>query len=140
MIELWHATPGAEERVKSAEHLFDDPVDVEATRRFLANEANHLLIAYVDGDPAGFVTGTELTHPDKPAPELFLNELGVDAAFRGRGIARQLVADLWRLAQERGCRGMWVLTDEDNEAAQRVYAGAGGTQLPAEVMFQWGEG
>ena len=126
--------------MKAAERLFDDPVDLDATRRFLANEANHLLIAYVDGEPAGFVSGTELTHPDKAAPELFLNELGVDAAYRGRGIARQLVAELWGLAAARGCRGMWVLTDEENEAAQNVYAVAGGTRLPAEVMFQWGKG
>jgi [ribosomal protein S18]-alanine N-acetyltransferase len=139
-MEVWHATPGAEDRVKAAERLFDDPIDLEATARFLADDANHLLIAYAEGEPAGFVSGTELNHPDKPAPELFLNELGVDAAYRGRGIARQLVAELWRLAQVRGCRGMWVLTDEDNEAAQKVYAGAGGTRLPAEVMFQWGGG
>ena len=138
-MEIWHASRGAEERVKAAERLFDDPVDLEATRRFLANETNHLLIAYVEGEPAGFVSGTELIHPDEADPELFLNELGVGAAYRGRGIARQLVAELWRIAQERGCRGMWVLTDDDNEAALKVYAGAGGTRLPPEVMFQWGE-
>ena len=138
-MDVWHAQAGHEGRVKAAEHLFDDPVDLDAARRFLTDEANHLFIAYVDGEPTGFVSGTELTHPDKAAPELFLNELGVDAAYRGRGIARQLVAELWRVAQERGCRGMWVLTDEDNEAAKKVYAGAGGTKLPPEVMFQWGE-
>ena len=140
MIEVWHATPGAEERVKAAEHLFDDPVDVEATCRFLANEANHLLIAYVDDEPAGFVTGTELTHPDQPAPELFLNEVGVDAAYRGRGIGKDLVARLWDLALSRGCRGMWVLTDESNAAALKVYEAAGGTRLSPQVMLQWGEG
>ena len=139
-MEIRRVSAGEDESVKAAERLFDDAVDLEATRRFLADDANHLLIAYVDGDPAGFVTGTELTHPDKREPELFLNELGVDEGFRGRGIARALVSQLWELAQRRGCRGMWVLTDEDNEAAQRVYANAGGTRLPAEVMFQWGEG
>lgn len=139
-MEIWHAAPGAEERVQAAEGLFDDPVDLEATRRFLADEANHLLIAYVDGAPAGFVSGTELTHPDQAAPELFLNELAVDEAFRGRGIGRSLVASFWELAQNRGCRGMWVLTDDANPAALKVYAAAGGTRLPDDqVMFQWGE-
>ena len=138
-MELWHATPGAEERVKAAERLFDDAVDLEATRRFLADEANHLLIAYVDGEPAGFVSGTELTHPDKPAPELFLNELGVDSAYRGRGIGKALVAELWALAQRRGCGGMRVLTDEGNAVALRVYENAGGRRLAAQAMLQWGE-
>jgi ribosomal-protein-alanine N-acetyltransferase len=139
-VEIRRLAAGEEERVKAVERLFDDPVDLEATRRFLAADVNHLLIAYVDGEPAGFVSGTELTHPDKADPELFLNELGVDAAYRGRGIARQLVSELWQVAQTRGCRGMWVLTDQDNEAALKVYAGAGGTRLPPEVMFQWGDG
>ena len=138
-MEVWHATPGAEQRVKAAERLFDDPIDLEATRRFLANDANHLLIAYVEGEPAGFVTATELTHPDQPAPELFLNELGVDEAYRGRWIGKELVAELWELARDRGCRGMWVLTDESNPAALKVYAAAGGTRLPPQLMFQWGD-
>jgi ribosomal protein S18 acetylase RimI-like enzyme len=139
-IDLWHATAGAEGRVKAAERLFDDPVDLEATRRFLEGDANHLVIAYVDGQPAGFVSGTELRHPDQPEPELFLNELGVDPAFRGRAIGKKLVANLWEIAQSRGCRGMWVLTDDENPAALKVYAGAGGARLPeAQVMFGWGE-
>jgi len=140
MLELWEATAGAEGRVKAAEALFDHPVDLDVTRRFLEDDANRLVIAYVDGEPAGFVSGTELVHPDKDRPELFLNELGVDAAHRGRGIAQALVARLWELAQSRGCRGMWVLTDESNAAAKKVYAAAGGSREPDQVMFGWGEG
>jgi [ribosomal protein S18]-alanine N-acetyltransferase len=138
-VEIWQATPGSEARVKAAEHLFDDPVDVAATRRFLADEANVLLIAFEDGEAAGFVSGTELTHPDEAAPEMFLNELAVDEAFRGRGIGRGLVTELWRLAQSRGCRGMWVLTDEDNAPANRVYSAAGGVRAGTQLMYQWGE-
>ena len=119
--------------------LFDDPVDLDATRRFLADDANVLLVACADGEPAGFVTGTELSHPDKPVPEMFLNELAVHEAFRRRGIGRRLVEELWQLAQQRGCRGMWVLTDDDNVAANRVYLGAGGVRGAAERMYQWGE-
>ena len=140
MLELWRAEAGAEERVKRAEQLFDHQVDLEATRRFLANKVNELLIAYVDGEPAGFVSANELTHPDHAQPELFLNELGVVEAHRGHGIGRALVQRLWEIARERGCRGMWVLTDDDNVAANRVYAAAGGTRAGAEVMYQWGEG
>jgi ribosomal protein S18 acetylase RimI-like enzyme len=138
-VNIRRATPGTDRQVKAAEALFDDPVDVAATRRFLADEANVLLLAYVDGSPAGFVSGTVLSHPDKPVPELFLNELAVDEAYRGRGIGRALVAELWRVAQELGCRGMWVLTDDDNAAANRVYTAAGGTRAREDVMYQWGQ-
>jgi hypothetical protein len=34
---------------------------------------------------------------------------------------------------------MWVLTDDDNVAATRTYAGAGGSRVGTNVMFQWGE-
>jgi ribosomal protein S18 acetylase RimI-like enzyme len=139
VLDVWRAEPGSEGRVQAAERLFDNPVDGEATRRFLENDANHLLIAYVDGEPAGFVSATELTHPDQSQPELFPNELGVDAAYRGRGIGRRLVVQLWELARGRGCRGMWVLTAEANAAANKVYAAAGGVRARAEIMYQWGE-
>jgi ribosomal protein S18 acetylase RimI-like enzyme len=138
-LELWQATPGFESRVKAAEHLFDHPVDLEATRRFLADGANVLLIAYEGDEPAGFVSGTALSHPDYAKPEMFLNELAVDQAFQRRGIGRALVAELWRLAQARGCRGMWVLTDDDNAAANKVYSAAGGSRVDPQVMYEFGE-
>jgi len=53
----------------------------------------------------GFVSGVELTHPDKGS-EMFLYELGVDAAARRRGVGRALVEALRALARRRGCYGM----------------------------------
>ncbi len=50
--------------------------------RFLAQPGHHLGIAYVDGSPAGFISGVELTHADK-GTEMFLNELAVDVSFSG---------------------------------------------------------
>jgi hypothetical protein len=32
-----------------------------------------------------------------------------------------------------------VLTDEDNAAADTVYAAAGASRVGADVMYQWGE-
>jgi ribosomal protein S18 acetylase RimI-like enzyme len=122
--------------VLAAGQLFDTEPRPDATARFLAGEGHHLLIAYVDGAPAGMVTGVELTHPDK-GTEMFLYELGVDEAFRGRGVGRSLVAALADLARERSCYGMWVLTDEDNAAALATYQGAGGTPEGSHVMLGW---
>jgi len=138
-MELTELGAGDEDQVEAAGGLFDHAVDLEAARRFLDDDANHLLIAYVEGEPAGFVSGTELTHPDRADPELFLNELGVGPAFQGRGIGTALVVRLWELAQSRGCRGMWTLTDESNAAATKVYTAAGADRATDQVMFQWGE-
>lgn len=129
--------PDGIEPVVAAGALFDDPIDVDTTRAFLSDERHHLLVAYDGEAPAGFVSGVELLHPDKPGPELFLYELGVDEAFRGRGIGRALVEALAGLAWERGCYAMWVLTDEVNAAAMATYRAAGGHQEPESVMIVW---
>src|SRR5262245_40115954 len=113
------------EAVARAGHLFDAVPQEAATRRFLADERHHLLIAYVDGSPAGMITGVEVTHPDK-GTEMFLYELGVDESFQGRGVGKALVGALADLARERQCYGMWVITGEDNAAALATYRAAGG--------------
>ena len=82
------------------------------------------------------VTGVELTHPDK-GTEMFLYELSVDERCRRRGIGKQLTGALAQLARERGCYGMWVLTDDENEAALRTYYAGGATEKEDAVMLTW---
>ena len=129
--------PGAEASVREAAHLFDHEVDESAVRAFLEDDRHHLLVAYVEERPAGFVTAVELLHPDKPKPEAFLYELGVDSEFRRMGVATALLDELTRLCRERGCGEMFVLTDEANEAALATYAKAGGRREADQVMFYW---
>ncbi|KJY28252.1 GNAT family N-acetyltransferase [Streptomyces sp. NRRL S-495] len=124
------------ETVNAAAHLFDTAPEQEATERFLADERHHLLIAYVDDAPAGMVTGVEMTHPDK-GTEMFLYELGVDESYRGRGIGPALVSALADLSRERGCYGLWTLTEEGNAAARATYRRAGGTPEPGQVALTW---
>jgi ribosomal protein S18 acetylase RimI-like enzyme len=94
-------------------------------------------MAYEDETPAGFVSGIEMTHPDK-GMEMFLYELGVDPRFQGRGIGTALVRALAEQARDAGCYGMWVLTDDDNTAALATYANGGGSRDESEhVMFSW---
>ncbi len=120
----------------AAEHLFDGPVVPEAARRFLDEPTSYLCVAYEDGAPAGFVSGVETTHPDK-GTELLLYELAVDEPFRRRGIATTLVRALAERAGERGCYGMWVLTDRVNDAALATYRAAGAIEESDQVMLGW---
>jgi ribosomal protein S18 acetylase RimI-like enzyme len=135
-FEVRRLGPGDEEAVHAARSLFDDPPESRATRRFLAEPTHHLLVAY-DGDvPLGFVSGVELTHPDK-GTEMFVYELGVDDSARGRGVGRTLVRALADLAREEGCYDMWVLADADNAAARATYARAGGREASRPVLLEW---
>ena len=127
--------------VMAAGTLFDGPPRAAATARFLAEPGHHLFLALVDGEPAGFVSGVETTHPDK-GTEMFLYELAVEERFRRRGIGRALVEALAAVARERGCYAMWVLTDDDNVAALATYRSAGAGEPEPTVMLTWtfGEG
>jgi ribosomal protein S18 acetylase RimI-like enzyme len=124
------------EDVKLAGHLFDMPPKEQATKRFLTNDGHHLLIAYVDGRPAGMISGIEMTHPDK-GTLMFVFELGVDEESQGRGLGTALVSALADLARERDCYEMWAVTDENNEAALATYARSGGVPVRGQVVSIW---
>jgi ribosomal protein S18 acetylase RimI-like enzyme len=128
--------PGDEGNVERYAAAFDEPIRPEWVAAFLGDDRHHLLVADVDGLPAGFVSATEVFHPDKP-PEIFLNELSVDEPFRRRGVASALLEALSRVGRELGCATIWVLTDEDNDAAMATYRRAGGVWDGAhQVMFE----
>lgn len=136
-LRLQWLTPDSIADLERASDLFDDPVRREWGRRFLAQESHHLCLAWIGDRPVGFVSGVEMTHPDK-GTELFLYELGVDEAARGRGVGGTLVEALASRAMERGCYAMWTLTDHDNAAARATYRKAGAdTEEEALVMPLW---
>ncbi|MGM1064256.1 GNAT family N-acetyltransferase [Saccharothrix sp. Mg75] len=122
--------------VVAAGHLFDAAPREDATRAFLADDRHHLLVAYVDGEPAGFVSGVETIHPDKGV-EMFLYELGVDEAHRRRGVGTALVGALVDLARARGCTGAWGGTERDNAAALATYRRAGADTDFGTVVVSW---
>jgi ribosomal protein S18 acetylase RimI-like enzyme len=128
--------PGDAERVTEAAHLFDDAPQPDALKRFLASPTHHLLIAYSGGEPAGFVSGVEVTHPDK-GTEMFLYELAVDTGHRHHGFGTALVRALAELARKQGCYGMWVLVDDENAAAAATYRKADGDVESQPLMFSW---
>jgi ribosomal protein S18 acetylase RimI-like enzyme len=139
-IEIRHLDAGDEEAVLAAGALFDDPPGRDATRRFLTEPTHHLLVAYdASGEPVGFVSGVETTHPDK-GTEMFLYELAVAEPARRHGVGRSLVEALAALAEERGCYAMWVVIDTDNVAALRTYERAGAQTPSSQLMLEWSFG
>ncbi|WNF27099.1 GNAT family N-acetyltransferase [Streptomyces sp. C11-1] len=133
-MDIRRATTATE--LLAAGHLFDTPPRETWATRFLAADGHLMLIAYVDGVPAGFVSGIEMLHPDK-GTEMCLYELGVDEAFRRRGIGAALTRALVDTARERGCYDLWVGVERDNEAALATYRAAGAADDGDFAMLTW---
>ena len=122
---------------RTAPDVFDEPVHPRWTAEFLADPRHHLAVALSDGVVVGMASAVHYVHPDKP-PELWINEVGVAAAHHRQGLARQLLQALFGRGRELGCTQAWVLADQSNTVALRLYTSVGG-EAAAEpcVMFEF---
>ena len=120
-----------------APDVFDDPVDDRWSAEFLADSRHHLAVAVDAGRVVGMASALHYVHPDKP-PELWINEVGVAATHRRRGVGKQLLAALFGRGRELGCAEAWVLTERANAPARRLYASLGGQETPEPpLMFEF---
>jgi ribosomal protein S18 acetylase RimI-like enzyme len=135
-VKIERLTAGDDAVVLAAADVFDAPPTPAWTERFLTSAGHHLLVARSGETVIGFVSGVETTHPDK-GTEMFLYELSVAEAHRNRGVGRALVKALADLARERGCYGMWVGTEPDNDAALATYRSAGAAEPEPFMTLEW---
>ncbi len=122
----------------AAKGVFDDAIVPGRAAEFLRDPRHVIAGAVADGVLAGMATGVIYVHPDKPAPELWINELGVAAAFQGRGFGKALLGVMFDAARAAGCRDSWVLTERSNTAARRLYDACGATEHDdASVLYEF---
>lgn len=118
------------------------PDQVEATEErlretlFGAHPAAFVLIASVDDAPAGFALYFHNYSTWLARPGLYLEDLFVRPEYRGRGIGAALLAELARIAVERGCGRMewWVL--DWNEPAIGFYRALGAIPMDEWTVFR----
>ena len=119
-----------------AEDVFDDPIVESSAQEFLNDPRHRLVVALDDDLVVGFVSAVIYVHPDKPAPELWINEIGVAPSYQRRGIGKALMQAILEEAKRSGCTEAWVLTDRANLPAMAMYKSSGGEEtLPDSVMF-----
>jgi GNAT superfamily N-acetyltransferase len=121
-----------------ADDVFDHEVDAGTAGKFLADPRHHIAVALDGTTVVAFASGVHYFHPDKPVPELFVNEVSVAPSHQGRGLGKAVVAALLQVGRELGCDQAWVLTDRENTAAMRLYAASGAREAPTDqVMFSF---
>ena len=119
-----------------ADDVFDDPIVESAAQEFLNDRRHRLVVALDNNVVVGFVSGVIYVHPDKPAPELWINEIGVAPTHQRQGIGKRLLQAMLEEARQSGCAEAWVLTERTNAAAMAMYTSVGGDEtLPDPTMF-----
>jgi GNAT superfamily N-acetyltransferase len=95
-----------------------------------------VLIGECEGTPAGFALFFHNYSTFRARPGIYLEDLFVLPAQRGKGIGKALLRELARLAVERGCARLeWSVLDW-NEPAIRFYRSLGAEPLEEWTMFR----
>ncbi|MBD3285550.1 GNAT family N-acetyltransferase [candidate division WOR-3 bacterium] len=107
---------------------------------FLSKQTNYLLAAYVDDAFAGFLYAFELDRLEQERPMMFFYSIDVLEKYRRQGIGKRLIEELNRICAQRNVSKMYVLTDEANTAALKLYQSTGGKRvMPDNVLFVYKE-
>ena len=123
-----------------AEGVLDNPIIELFANEFLNDPRHHVVVAVSDSVIVGFASAVHYIHPDKP-PELWINEVGVAPSHQKQGIAKAILKELMQLGRI-GCKSAWVLTDKNNEPANRLYQSTGGQIDQGDTVmyeFEFGE-
>jgi GNAT superfamily N-acetyltransferase len=112
--------------------------DEQALRDTLFGDrpAAEVILAELDGEPAGFALFFHNYSTFLGRPGLYLEDLFVRPALRGRGIGKRLLCRLAEIAVSRGCgRFEWSVLDW-NEPAIRFYENLGAKPMDGWTVFR----
>ena len=99
--------------------------DPAYTARLLASDG-FIAIAAMRGEAVvGGLAAYVLPKFEQARSEVYLYDLAVDAACRRRGIARALIAELQRIAADRGAWVVYVQADHGDDPAIALYTTLG---------------
>jgi GNAT superfamily N-acetyltransferase len=121
------------------EKLLDEVVADEETLReslFGPDSPAKVIFAYVEEQPVGFAVYFHNFSTFAGRAGIYLEDLFVEPAFRGRGIGMALLAYIARVAKERGCARLnWAVLDW-NQPAIDFYRRLGAVALEDWTVFR----
>lgn len=117
----------------------------DAFAGYLASPDHILLLASVDGEPAGYtmlITGephdSDVASAVRLRPTIELSKVYVMPEHHGGGVARALMDASVAAARETGAAGMWLGVNNENVRANRFYEKSG-FELVGTKKFRLGD-
>lgn len=120
-----------------------EPDAVEATPESLLEQLRadrppfECLIAEADGEPVGFALFFLSYSTWRGRPGLYVEDIYVPEARRGRGVGDALLRALGRLALDRGCARLELAVLDWNEPSIAFYEHRGATALDEWRLFRF---
>ncbi len=121
------------------EKLSHEVVATEASLReslFGPRPSAEVVIGYAGTEPAGFAVFFHNYSTFLGRPGLYVEDLFVSPQWRGRGLGRQLLTYVARLAVTRGCGRLEWATLDWNEPAIRFYKSLGALPMEEWTVYR----
>ena len=132
---------GSEEEAIAAVHVLKPEAErqghdasIEHMRRLLESVDNYLIVADIDGTPAGFLIAYRVPQIDRDSFMIYLYEIAVAESFQRRGLGRRMIELLQREAQGDSVINVWVGTEQSNTPARRLYESTGAVANPELIV------
>ena len=91
-----------------APEVFDDPIDLDSTEKFLNDNCHHIVVALDDDLVIGFISAVHYYHPDKQHPEMWINEVSVAPPYRRKGIAKDMLNKILKHSKNLCCSETFI--------------------------------
>ncbi|WP_406194755.1 GNAT family N-acetyltransferase [Streptomyces sp. NBC_01017] len=95
------------------------PLDLAAVDRIVRCDTNTVLVARADGEIVGTLTLVQIPVPSGLRARI--EDVVIDGAARGHGVAGLLMREAVRLARESGARTVDLTSRPDRASANRLY-------------------
>lgn len=112
-----------------------DSVKANLPAELAKRKTAHVILAFVDTEPAGLVVCLEGFSTFACKPLLNIHDVIVASSYRGRGLSKLLLQKAEAIAIELGCCKLTLEVLEGNHVAQAAYKAVGfsGYQLDPEM-------
>ncbi len=122
IVRLNHDTKHFCNQLEQVRELITIPTKVDA---FIDNLNNIAYLAIDNDQVIGFVWGYVLERLDNE-PMLYIHSVDVIESYRRQGVAKVILKEFLTILKKEGYRNMFLITDADNVAANKLYESLGG--------------